>query len=150
MYARSNPTSENFTADPSKYPQGFFKDKPCRTCGTLFSPIAPSHLHCSDVCSSRSQTSRYLERTYNITIFDYEAMLDKQNHRCKICDGEGFIMNPKTHKVKLVVDHCHTTGAVRGLLCHNCNRALGLMKDNTQSLRVAIEYLEGATTSRKA
>lgn len=50
------------------------------------------------------------------------------------------------HKSKLVVDHCHDTGIVRGLLCHNCNRALGLFKDKIEVLKNAIKYLEGATT----
>ena len=144
-YSRSNPTSDNFTAMPTKYPQGHFKDKPCKVCGEIFSPLAPSHLHCSDVCSSRSQSERYLRRTYGIGLSDYDAMLKSQDCRCKICGGEGFLM-AKHHSMKLVVDHCHTSGAVRGLLCHNCNRALGLMQDNTLSLKSAIEYLEGATT----
>lgn len=53
------------------------------------------------------------------------------------------------HKMKLVVDHCHSSGVVRGLLCHNCNRALGLLKDSTRNLESAIRYLEGAETIRK-
>ena len=53
------------------------------------------------------------------------------------------------HKMKLVVDHCHKNGQVRGLLCHNCNRALGLLGDDIGSIKNCIEYLEGATTSRK-
>jgi hypothetical protein len=48
-----------------------------------------------------------------------------------------------------VVDHCHATGKVRGLLCHNCNRALGLMQDNIENIKRAADYLEGATTIRK-
>jgi hypothetical protein len=52
----------------------------------------------------------------------------------------------KHHKVKIVVDHCHTTGAIRGLLCHNCNRALGLLKDDINVIKNAINYLESATT----
>ena len=148
MYLRSNPTSDKFTANPSKYPQGHFKDKPCKSCGEVFSPLAPSHLHCSDACSTRSQSERYLQRTYGIGVSDYEAMLESQNHCCKLCGGEGFVM-AKHHSMKLVVDHCHTSGAVRGLLCHNCNRALGLMHDNTETLRAAIAYLEGATTIPK-
>lgn len=51
-----------------------------------------------------------------------------------------------SHKLKLVVDHCHSSGEVRGLLCHNCNRALGLFKDSRENLLNAVEYLEGATT----
>lgn len=148
MYSRSNPTSDKFTASPSKYPQGVFKDKQCKACGEVFSPLAPSHLHCSDACSTRSQSERYLRRTYGIGVSDYESMLKTQNHCCKLCGGEGFVM-AKHHSMKLVVDHCHASGVVRGLLCHNCNRALGLMQDNTETLRAAIAYLEGATTIPK-
>ncbi len=50
------------------------------------------------------------------------------------------------HEAKLMVDHDHTTGEVRGLLCHNCNRAIGLLREDPERLRRAIEYLEGATT----
>jgi len=51
----------------------------------------------------------------------------------------------KHHKTKLVVDHCHSTGKIRGLLCHNCNRALGLMQDNVETLQNAIDYLKTDT-----
>ena len=91
----------------------------------------------------------YLLRNYSITLNDYEYMLKIQNNKCSICKTEGFVMDPKRHKVKLVVDHCHSTGEVRGLLCHNCNRALGLLKDNVDVLYNAINYLESATTIRK-
>lgn len=148
MYARSNPTSDAFTATPNKYPQKRFKPKPCRSCGEEFSPIAPSHLHCSDACSSRSQMDRYLRRTYGISADQYDTMFEGQLGVCKLCGSEGFVMK-ETHKLRLVVDHCHKDGHVRGLLCHNCNRALGLLKDNTETLNKAIAYLEGATTIPK-
>ena len=54
-----------------------------------------------------------------------------------------------TVKSTLNVDHCHETGKIRGLLCHNCNRALGLFKDNVEFLERAILYLKGATTISK-
>ena len=141
-----NKSSDEFTAHPSKYPQGYFKDKPCRVCGTLFKPLAPSHLHCSDECAQRSLATRYLMRTYGITMDKYEEMLEKQNHKCGICEGEGFVMDASKHKLKLVVDHCHKTGKIRGLLCHNCNRGLGLFKGKLDVIESAIAYLEGATT----
>jgi hypothetical protein len=54
------------------------------------------------------------------------------------------------HRQRLVVDHDHDTGAIRKLLCHNCNRALGLFKDNIDVIRRAADYIEehreGATT----
>lgn len=136
---RNKPQSE-MTATPSKYPQGKFKDKACASCGSTFSPVAPSHKTCSQVCADRLLASRYLQRTYGITLDDYEAMLEEQGGRCAICGSEGFTMAAH-HKAKLVVDHCHKTGKVRGLLCHNCNRALGLFKDSRDSLMKAIDYI---------
>lgn len=55
---------------------------------------------------------------------------------------QGFFKDASKHKLKLVVDHCHSSGKVRGLLCHNCNRALGLFQDSMSSLTRAIEYLK--------
>lgn len=142
MYAMKNKDKKHQTASPSKYPQGYFKDKPCRECGTMFSPKAPSEHYCSDRCKDRAYTTAYLNRKYGITLSDYERMHAEQSGRCKICGGEGFVMDKDRHSLKLVVDHCHVTDKVRGLLCHNCNRALGLLKDNIQTLENAIAYLK--------
>lgn len=145
MYVNHNTRQSEMTADPQKYPQGSFKSKPCRVCGTVFSPKAPSHLLCSQACVDRQHTDRYLSRTYGITLADFEVLHEAQGGKCAICKGPGFLMR-EHHKTPLVVDHCHTTGLVRGLLCHNCNRALGLLQDDIESLRRALIYLEGATT----
>lgn len=135
----------NMTATPDKYPQGRFKAKPCRWCSTEFQPQAPSHLYCSEECSGIAMTDGYLRKTYDIGYDDFHRMFEDQNGVCKICGSKGFAL-VRNQKVLLVVDHCHTTGTVRGLLCHNCNRALGLMQDNTETLKSAVRYLEGATT----
>lgn len=58
----------------------------------------------------------HLVRKYGITAADYDRMHKNQKGKCLICDK----------KKPLVVDHCHDTGVVRGLLCHFCNRWLGL------------------------
>jgi predicted nucleic acid-binding Zn ribbon protein len=147
-YSLKNPSKSEQTGDAIKYPQGYFKEKPCRNCGKKFTPNAPSELFCSDECKDVASASAYLKRNYNIDYRTYLSMLIEQNHKCKICGGEGFLMR-KHHKTKLVVDHCHSTGKVRGLLCHNCNRALGLLQDNLETLKNAQLYLEGATTIRK-
>ena len=73
---------------------------------------------------------------YGITINDYDNMRIEQNYRCKICD-----IHEDDLTKGLVTDHCHTTKRVRGLLCTKCNVALGLFKDNKDSLINAIEYL---------
>lgn len=128
------------TASPDKYPQGRFNSKPCRKCGTVFEPQAPSHLYCSQECTDLMFTSNYLRRNYDITVEQYQKMLTEQNSKCKICNKPGFKIK-ESHKLLLVVDHCHKTGKVRGLLCHNCNRALGLLQDSVTNLENAIQYL---------
>lgn len=86
----------------------------------------------------RTQRSRELrkisrlKRRYGITLEDYEKMFKEQKGKCAICGIK---------KDKLDIDHCHRTNKVRGLLCGSCNRALGLLKDNTEFLNNAIRYL---------
>jgi hypothetical protein len=82
-------------------------------------------------------TERHYERKYGITLEDYNKMYKEQGGVCKICHL------PANHNSnKLCVDHCHTTGEVRGLLCDTCNRGLGYFKDDTRLLQNSIEYLE--------
>jgi hypothetical protein len=73
-----------------------------------------------------------LKHRYGITLVDYNEMLVKQDSRCKICNTESS---------GLVVDHCHTSGAVRGLLCGNCNKGLGLFKDSPERMVKAAKYI---------
>jgi len=90
----------------------------------------------------RKIRARWYKDRYNFSLEQYEEMLEKQNNLCKIC---GFPETAKTNTrgIKpLAVDHCHTTGKVRGLLCHSCNVLLGRAYDNTEILKKAISYLE--------
>ena len=78
-------------------------------------------------------------RTYNITPEEYDKLYSK--NECCICGNKEQI--GVYGKVKeLAVDHCHTTGKVRGLLCQSCNVGLGAFKDNTDFLQKAINYLK--------
>lgn len=81
---------------------------------------------------------RYL-RQYGLNKDDLYLLLKIQNHRCLIC-GESIIIT-QTKKTGCV-DHCHKTNQVRGLLCNNCNKLLGLAKDNIMILERAILYLK--------
>ena len=76
-----------------------------------------------------------LKRKYGISIEDYDTLLIKQDGLCAICS------NPPG-KYRLVVDHNHITKQIRALLCHNCNAALGLMKEMPERLRSAALYVE--------
>jgi len=81
------------------------------------------------------------EKKYGITLEDYEEMHNRQGGVCAICDKpEQVIQNSKLRL--LSVDHDHLTGKVRGLLCSNCNRAIGLLNDDADVLKRAIRYLQ--------
>lgn len=138
---------ESQTGTASKYPQGYFNPKQCKYCSTLFTPNAPSEHYCSDNCKDWGIGNAYLKRVYNITVDDYKDMYIRQNGKCAICKTDGYAMDSLKHIVKLNVDHCHTTSNVRGLLCHDCNRALGLFKDNIKYLQTAINYLQESPTT---
>lgn len=85
-----------------------------------------------------------LANKYGITPACFDALFAKQDGVCAICK------RPETRKnqygpVTLSVDHCHTSGKVRGLLCVRCNQGIGQFKDNVTALRAAAEYLEKET-----
>lgn len=126
--------------------------KVCLTCG-LEKPITEFHKqatkkdperrkpHCG-VCWSKIRKDRSpekireynLRKSFGITIAEYEEMLESQGGTCAICRGTESVG-------RLAVDHCHSTGKIRGLLCTNCNQAIGKFKDSGPLLLRAIEYL---------
>jgi hypothetical protein len=79
-----------------------------------------------------------LQHYYGVTKAKYDEMLLSQAGVCKICGS------PRSTSHKLAVDHCHETGAVRGLLCLNCNQALGKFKEDPALLDSAASYLRSA------
>lgn len=90
--------------------------------------------------------NKKLQKKYGITLKQYQEMLAKQGGACAICGStttfsRGYRTVEKG-KSNFMVDHCHTTGKVRGLLCGKCNTALGLLRDNPDNCRRAAEYLE--------
>jgi Autographiviridae endonuclease VII len=78
------------------------------------------------------ERARNLRRRYNITLEDWKLQHEIQEGKCAICSEE--VQN-------LCVDHCHDTGNIRGLLCQNCNRGLGLLGDNLQRVERAYIYM---------
>lgn len=82
-----------------------------------------------------ARRNKTLKSKYGLTQEQWDAMFRAQGSKCKIClsTDPG---SPQWH-----TDHCHTTGQVRGILCHGCNIGLGGFKDNTAALARAIDYL---------
>lgn len=84
--------------------------------------------------TSKAEENRKLR--YGLSVDEYESLLQKQGGVCAICKGQcptGW---------RLAVDHSHETGKVRGLLCLQCNTALGQFKDSPELLAHAIKYLQ--------
>lgn len=75
--------------------------------------------------------SAKLKSKYGISLEQLNDMKEQQEHKCKIC----------TEQLPLVVDHCHQSEQVRGLLCGGCNKALGFFLDKPMNLHNAIIYL---------
>ena len=97
------------------------------------------------ICEKQLKAARYdpmkkraadLRKTFGISLDEYDKMLEKQNGVCAICRGPHKGRGSFFH-----VDHCHSNGTVRGLLCSHCNVGLGYFSDNISNLENAILYL---------
>lgn len=76
---------------------------------------------------------------YGLEPGDYASLLERFGGKCGVCGGSN----------RIEIDHCHKTGKVRGILCRNCNHALGKFQDSEAMLSRAIEYLrENKTTTQ--
>lgn len=75
-----------------------------------------------------------LKYEFGITLDEYNQMAEAQKGLCAICNQESVKRN-------LDVDHDHSTGKIRGLLCGNCNKGIGLFKDSQDLLNKAVNYI---------
>ena len=134
-----------------------YHGKPCKKCSSTIRYTLSSNCKKCDKERSQSEHSverrkkpaaaRYkknklavkdyqLKRNYGISLEEYNTRKSKQDGCCAIC---------RQQATTLCVDHCHATGRVRGLLCHPCNRGIGLLRESRQTFLAAIEYLYGPT-----
>lgn len=109
----------------------------CIRCAASYTPTAAAQKYCSGQCWNAAAATRRdpVDRPV-ITQAEFERLLEKQNGLCGICH------QPNGSGHRLAADHNHKTGAIRGLLCHRCNRALGYFQDDTMRLAAAITYLQ--------
>lgn len=129
--------------------------KQCTTC-MVEKPLVDFHWHYKDknirrhackVCRGKVEKDRQrlpesvahrkeymLKKHYGISQEEYNEKLKEQNNGCAICG------KPQTTK-SLAVDHCHTSGKIRSLLCGPCNTGLGQFMDNPELLNKAADYL---------
>lgn len=94
------------------------------------------HVSYCKPCQRSYNRERRVKLQFGLTWDEYEMLMEVQDHRCAICSGQ-------PRKNVLAIDHDHTTGEVRGLLCSRCNhRLLGSANDDPARLRRAADYLE--------
>lgn len=129
----------------------------CRKCGQCkpksdFSPDKRKksgvQARCRECCREWHRNNKeYVEdwhfnRYYGISLSDYRKMHDDQNGLCASCGKPEHRRDRRTGEIrKLCVDHCHTTGRVRGLLCDDCNVAVGRMNDDPDRALLLYKYL---------
>ena len=77
------------------------------------------------------------DKGVEFTVEEYDNLLQEQELGCAICGAQS-----NKNGTRLCLDHCHTTGKIRGLLCHYCNTSLGKFNDDIELLQSAIEYLK--------
>ncbi|NUR65140.1 MAG: hypothetical protein HOQ47_05215 [Streptomyces sp.] len=133
--------------------------KACRTCGET-KPLSDFHrrsrakdgrqLHCKPCAIANviqwqrenpqrtyaKQRRSDLKRYFGLTTEDVEAMFERQGRCCAICG------DPEGPGMRVVLDHCHASGAARGLLCSHCNTGLGMFEDDLERLARAAAYLD--------
>lgn len=114
-------------------------------CLACFSDLGNDWQRKHPVQSARHKRNSHLIKKFGITVAEAESMLVAQGGVCAICrepiqDIRGYSPH---------VDHDHSTGKIRGILCHQCNNGLGLFKDDPKCLRAAAEYLERTSGGRE-
>ena len=79
----------------------------------------------------------HYKKEYGITLARFQTMLDQQNGQCRLCGKDVTLKQKDAH-----LDHCHTTGQLRAILCRACNTGVGMLGDNAALLRKAADYLD--------
>jgi len=116
--------------DNRTYEKLYIRNK-CKSC-RKGEEVLPRQIRASRRLPKAQKLWEYhLRQHYGITPEDYNNILKSQDGKCKICKSSN----------KLHLDHCHSTGKVRGILCQSCNHGLGNFKDNLDLMKKGIEYL---------
>lgn len=123
-----------------------FLCKCCEKSGTakdFYYKLDRGYFYVNTTQCKRCTRDRMRFRAFGITREDFYEMLSKQDGNCAICEisMDEYVKTSQNNKV-FSVDHCHTTGVIRGLLCCSCNRGIGYFKDNPNALNKAAKYLQ--------
>lgn len=121
------------------------KKASCIDCGGACMSIRCRPCHTLNVAQNKTfdKIEWRRKRLYGLEEGQFEMMWTSQAGLCKLCSIE--MKRPALTRGQaldvVAIDHCHTTGKVRGLLCNGCNKGLGLLNDDVNLLKRAINYL---------
>lgn len=90
--------------------------------------------------STQSRRKHVVKLYYGLSWEEYENLYLTSQGACSICSKPLSLLKEE-HKETAHVDHCHTTGKIRGILCRSCNRGIGYLNDSPERLHKAAEYL---------
>lgn len=124
-----------YAVEPLKLPDS----RSCRGCGREFRPNSGSHFYCEVPCRALT----YRLKRFGMSRAEWNRLASDQDGRCALC---GHRERGWNFGVGLVIDHCHKTGRPRGLLCGDCNTAIGRFGDDADRLRAAADYLDRYST----
>jgi hypothetical protein len=114
------------------------RKKPAKRCGI---DGCGNVLYAKELCHAHYVKQRKW-RAAGVDAARYQEMLQEQAGVCAICALPERAPDKASGKVRdLAIDHCHATGKIRALLCSSCNRALGLLNDDSELLFKAREYV---------
>jgi len=113
------------------------EERACNYCAAPFSSANLSRKYCSDECAYIGKSLREAYRRYGIDMQEYRRLWLKQKGNCAVCRQP-----ERTERNRLLtIDHDHVSGHVRGLLCSQCNRAIGLLQDDPKVIAAAAAYV---------
>ena len=118
-------------------------ERVCRNCTENYVIDNPNQRNCTKCIDKYGKSSlTWLWKRYKTTGVKIEKLLAKQFGCCAICDKDIMLFMKTETELQACVDHCHETNEIRGILCRQCNRALGQLGDNRESILRVLEYLE--------
>jgi hypothetical protein len=135
-----------------KTPQDFYRDRSrpdglgaqCKMCMNEHDQNRRATNPEKYLADRRKRAYKHLLRTkFDLTVGEYEALLEQQGGVCALCKRPETAVTKDRSRLRMMsVDHCHTQGRVRALLCNDCNVGLGRFRDDPALLRTAASYIE--------
>jgi hypothetical protein len=120
----------------------------CEECGAEFTPKQSTQRFCCLKCqrdagnrrNREAQRDWHYRDKYGLSVAEVEALYADQDGRCGCCD-RAVSLRTRRGPERACVDHCHATGKVRGILCWDCNVAIGKLGDTYNGVERALRYL---------